>query len=66
MKMKICHCIKITPQELDALETACNIVKTIAEDDMCSSAFESATGYMPDALGSWIGELIDFIHSFGD
>lgn len=39
MKMKICHCIKITPQELDALETACNVVKTIAEDDMCSSAF---------------------------
>lgn len=64
--MKICHCIKITPQELDALEVACNIVKTIAEDDMCSSAFESTTGYMPDALEGEIGELIDFIHSFGD
>ena len=64
--MKICHCIKITPQELDALEMACNIVKTIAEDDTCSSAFESTTGYMPDALEGEIGELIVFIHSFGD
>lgn len=64
--MKICHCIKMTPQELDALKTAYNIVRTIAEDDMCSSAFEGATGYMLDALEGEIGELIDFIHSFGD
>lgn len=64
--MKICHCIKITPQELDALKMARNIVKTIAEDDMCSSAFESTAGYTPDALEGEIGELIDFIHSFGD
>ena len=64
--MKICHCIKITPQELDALEMVCNIVRTIAEDDMCSNAFVSATDYSPDALESEIGELIDFIHSFGD
>ena len=64
--MKIYHCIKMTPQELDALEVACNIIKTIAEDDMCSSAFESATGYLPDALECEMGELIDFIHSFGD
>lgn len=64
--MKICHCIKMTPQELDALEMACNIVRTIAEDDMCSSAFESTTGYEPDILEGNIGELIDFIHSFGD
>jgi hypothetical protein len=56
----------MTPQELDALEVACNIVKTIAEDDMCSSAFESTTGYAPDALESEIGELIDFIHNFGE
>lgn len=64
--MKICHCIKITPQELDALEVACNIVKTIAEDDMLSSAFENTTGYAPDALEGEIGEFIDFIHSFGE
>jgi len=64
--MKICHCIKITPQELDALETACNVVKTIAEDDMCYSAFERTTGYAPDTLECEIGALIDFIHSFGD
>lgn len=64
--MKICHYIRITFQELDALEVARNIVKTIAEDDMCSSAFESTTGYMPDALEGEIGELIDFIHNFGD
>ena len=56
----------MTSQELDALEVACNIVKTIAEDDMCSSAFKSTTGYMPDALEGEIGELIDFIHSFGE
>jgi hypothetical protein len=56
----------MTPQELDALEVACNIVTTIAEDDMCSSAFEGGTGYMPEALESEIGELIDFIHSIGD
>lgn len=64
--MKICHCIKITPQELDALETAYNIIKTIAEDNMCYSAFESATGHEPDDLECEIGELIDFIHSFGE
>ena len=64
--MKICHCIKITPQELDALEVTRNIVKTIAEDNMCSSVFESTTGYEPDALESEIGELIDFIHNFGE
>lgn len=64
--MKTCHCIKITPQELDALEVACNIAKTIAEDDMCYFAFQSATGYEPDTLESGIGELINFIHSFGD
>lgn len=64
--MKICHCIKMTSQELDALETARNIVKTIAEDDMYSSTFESTTGYPPDALESEISELIDFIHNSGD
>lgn len=64
--MKICHCIKMTSQELDALETARNIVKTIAEDDMYSSTFENTTGYPPDALESEIGELIDFIHNSGD
>ena len=64
--MKICHCIKMTSQELDALETARNIVKTIAEDDMYSSTFENTTGYAPDALESEIGELIDFIHNSGD
>ena len=64
--MKICHCIKMTSQELDALETARNIVKTIAEDDMYSSTFENTTGYPPDALVSEISELIDFIHNSGD
>jgi hypothetical protein len=56
----------MTPQELDALEVACNVVKTIAEDDMCSTAFENTTGYDPETLESEIGELIDFIHNFGD
>ena len=64
--MKICHCIKMTPQELDTLEVAYNVVKTIAEDDMCSTAFENTTGYDPEALESEIVELIDFIHNFGD
>ena len=63
--MKICHCIKITPQELDALEMTRNIIKTIAEDDMYSSTFENTTDYPPDALEREIGELINFIHNFG-
>lgn len=64
--MKICHCIKITPQELDALETTCNILQTVTEDEIISSAFEEATGYQPEGLQCAIGELIDFIRNFGD
>lgn len=64
--MKICHCIKITPQELDALEITCNIIKTIMADDMIASAFENETECLPSGLLSEVNELIDFIHDFGD
>ena len=64
--MKICHCIKMTPQEKTAIEIAQGILHEMAEDTMIYSDFEQAKNNGLDEISAWFDDVVDYLESFGD
>ena len=64
--MKICHCIKLTPQEKTAIEIAQGILHEMTEDTMIYSNFEQEKGNGLDEVSAWFDDVVDYLESFGD
>ena len=64
--MKICHCIKLTPQEKAAIEIAQGILHEMSEDTMIYSDFEKQNGGSLDEVSAWFDDVVDYLENFGD
>ena len=64
--MKICHCIKLTPQEEVAIKMAQGILHEMAEDTMIYNDFENQKGGGLDDISAWFDDVVDYLESFGD
>lgn len=64
--MKICHCIKLTPQEKTAIEIAQGILHEMTEDTMICNNFEQEKGNGLDDVSAWFDDVVDYLESFGD
>lgn len=64
--MKICHCIKLTPQEKTAIEIAQGILHEMSGDTMIYSNFENEKGGGLDDISAWFDDVVDYLGSFGD
>lgn len=64
--MKICHCIKLTPQEKTAIEIAQGILHEMVEDTMICYNFEQEKGTDLDNIDAWFNDVVDYLESFGD
>lgn len=64
--MKICHCIKFTPEEKTAIEIAQGILHEMSEDTMIYSDFEKQKNNGLDEISAWFDDVVDYLESFGD
>ena len=64
--MKICHCIKLTPQEKTAIEITQGILYEMAKDTMIYSDFEKVKGGGLDDISAWFNDVVVYLESFGD
>ena len=63
--MKICHCIKLTPEEKTAIEITQGILHEMAEDTMISSNFDNQKDGSLDDISAWFDDVIDYLLNFG-
>ena len=63
--MKICHCVKLTDEEVKAFSTVCTVLDEMEDDDMLTNKFDTCDVSFCD-IRSWLDDVMDFIHSFGD
>lgn len=64
--MKICHCIKLTPQEKTAIEIAQGILHEMSENTMIYSDFEKVKRGGLDDISVWFDDVVDYLRSFGE
>lgn len=64
--MKICHCVKLTPQEKTAIETTQTILREMLEDNMIYTDFTRATGGDLDDLIGWFNEVVQYLNNIGE
>ena len=63
--MKICHCIKLTPQEKTALGIVQDILHEMAADEMICDDFDRVTqGDCLDEINVWFGDVVNYLINF--
>jgi len=62
--MKICHCIKISDEEMKSLFTARDMIRQVADDDMLALDFENGHGIQMDDIAVWLDDVIDFFETW--
>ena len=62
--MKICHCVKLTEEESKAFKMVSTILDELDDDTMLSSGFDNVVTF--GDIRSWLNDVLDFIHSFGE
>lgn len=60
--MKICHCVKLTDEEVKAFSTVCEMLDEMEDDPMFTSNFNGYDVSFCD-IRSWLDEVMDFIHN---
>jgi len=61
--MKICHCVKMTKEENDALYTALGILAELRNDDMFSRGCEDEYGVSPSSIHYDLENIIAYLES---
>jgi hypothetical protein len=64
--MKICHCIKLTPQEKTAIEIVQGILHEMVEDTMIHDDFEREKDGCLDDISAWFDDVTDYLEGFGE
>ena len=59
--MKICHCVKITKEEVDALHTVLGMLEELENDYMISHDFEDETDLTPGDMCSHLRWAIAYL-----
>lgn len=64
--MKICHCIKLTPQEKTAIETVHDILHEMSEDNMIYTDFQQfSNGGSLEEIETWFNNVVQYLADFG-
>ena len=61
--MKICHCVKLTDEEVKAFDTVRAVLNEMNEDDMLTNKFDTYDVNFGD-ISYWLGDVMDFIRQF--
>ena len=60
--MKICHCVKLTDEEIRAFNTVRAVLDAMDDDAMLASNFDDDVGFCD--IRSWLDDVMDFIRQF--
>ena len=62
--MKICHCVKISNEEMQSLLTARDMIRQVADDDMLACNFVNGHGVQMDDIAAWLDDVIEFFEAW--
>lgn len=62
--MKICHCIKISDEEMNSIRTTQNLIHQAADDDMLALDFENGHGIQMDDIVAWLDDVVNFFEAW--
>ena len=62
--MKICHCVKLTDEEVKAFNTVCNVLDEMEDDSMLVQSFSPDYDVSFGDISYWLNEVTDFIRNF--
>lgn len=62
--MKICHCIKTTKEENDALHIVLGMLDELRDDDMFSQIVEENIGVSPSDVYFYLQEITAYIEKW--
>lgn len=62
--MKICHCVKLTNEEIRAFDTVRAILDTMDRDAMLASNFDEGVSFCD--ISSWLDDVMDFIQQLNN
>lgn len=63
--MKICHCVKLTDEEIKAFNTVRAVLNEMDDDAMLTNNFTSYDVSFGD-IRYWLDEVMDFIRQFNE
>lgn len=61
--MKICHCVKMTKEENDALHIVLGILDELRNDDMLSRGYEEESGILPSNVHYGLENITAYLES---
>ena len=62
--MKICHCVKISDEEMKSLLTARDMIRQVADDDMIAHDFDDGHSFEISDFSAWFEDVIDFLEAW--
>jgi hypothetical protein len=62
--MKICHCVKISDEEMKSLLTARDMIRQVADDDMLAHDFDDGHGVQMGDIAAWLDDVFDFFEAW--
>jgi hypothetical protein len=62
--MKICHCVKLTDEEVKAFDTVRTVLDEMDNDIMLTSNFNGFDNVGFGDIRSWLDDVMDYINKF--
>lgn len=64
--MKICHCVKLTDEEIKAFKTVRTVLSEMDDDVMLTQSFDRYSDLGFSDIYYWLGEVEDFIRKLDE
>lgn len=64
--MKICHCVKLTDEEIKAFKTVRTVLSEMDDDVMLTQSFDRHSDLGFSDIYYWLGEVEDFIRKLDE
>lgn len=64
--MKICHCVKLTDEEIKAFKTVRTVLNEMDDDIMLTQSFDRYSDLSFSDICYWLGEVEDFIRKLDE
>lgn len=64
--MKICHCVKLTDEEIKAFKTVRTVLSEMDNDVMLTQSFDRYSDLGFSDIYYWLGEVEDFIRKLDE
>jgi hypothetical protein len=64
--MKICHCVKLTDEEIKAFRTVCSVLNEMDDDAMLNQSFGRYSDLGFCDIRSWLDDVVDFIRRLNE